>query len=632
MKKLLSFAVMALALASCTKEIDSNGGENGPAAMEFSVKTAQGSIVTYADIATTPEMTVTTFDIFLFDATSGALIGSTANLPFANEKFTADPAWLTSQAGKKANVYFVGNNTTANLFGEASQTGTPTTEAAFKEQLTIAQDVVSAGTPELLEAPLLFTAVLQNIQIPAAGKVTESVTLKRREARFDIVNPDGMLDIQKVIVTKANIQGPLFSVATGTNTPAQGSLDIDCTSLSYNAEDLAESVFYLYPTQLGVGNTEIAIVAEMGGVDRILAVNSTAMIDANKRYKLVFDPAELEFIVLEIPDYTEADDELPAELVNAVTIAGITGGAGTLSGSTYYLAGSETLTVTLNVPTLAGTTAAVTAVSGGTIATATETVATALTYAIGYQQTYEIDITYPSPVAGTENVVTFTVAGDASIKFELTLAQKFEYYVGDYYPTPGDAATATGIVYYVDPSSEGLHGLMIAVDLVSVIKSDWKIGLPGHGAVDNVGGLLLMQGFYTSDPSFDATPGLKPIAALNDAAAYSTGTGLWFVPTPNDWRAAVAALLTPSGGENEYTEGSLNTLATKVSAAGSDVFTTAITGSDYSFGTLFGGNNEEDGFSTLFQFKPKGGGIIGLNVGLDWVDNGVKAILPFGTF
>ena len=430
MKRIFSIAMTAalvLGLGSCSKEIDNtSGSDSGATAIQFSIKTQKGNLVTYADIAQGEEWTVNTTKIYIFDAVSNLLIGDNTDFDYdgATKLFTAKTDWLAANKGKSVNVYFVGNDDQANLFnsqtGMTSHVGVATkgsmTRSSFTGKGTVAQPL-DGGKAELLTSPLLFSAAAYGVQIPNLGKINVPVTLKRREARFDIVNTDKTnFTVTEVLVSDAKLQGFIFADSQGAPISSVASLKPITTLPAYDTTDptLMPSVFYLYPTQLGTGNTEIVILGTYKGVDQEFKVNSTAQIEANKRYKLVFNAPALTFDLV-TADYDEGDDldMDPLDVTGTLSFVSGTGGAGSWSGSTYSLApdpAAQTLTVTLSVPTKAGATAAVTSTAGTTVITtpATDITSTTptMTYGIGYQQVFKVKVNYTAKLAGTKTVIT----------------------------------------------------------------------------------------------------------------------------------------------------------------------------------------------------------------------------------
>ena len=564
MKRIYSIALSAallLGFGSCSKELDNTAGpDNGASAFQFSVKTVKGNLVTYAEIAQGAEWTVGNVDIYLFDAATGAALGNKSNFDYdATDKvFTAKSAWLATNKGKKVNVYFVGNDDTANLFGGTTHVGTVTNEAAFIEKLSVAQ-TLDGGKANLLTTPLLFSAYELGVQVPNLGKLSVPVTLKRREARFDIVVTDTVgFKVTKILVSDAKRQGFIFGNATTSPTLPVASLK-EITPKAYDAAEptpLMPSVFYMYPTQLGTGKTEIVILGIYKGVDQEFKVNSTAQIEANKRYKLVFNAAELEFDLV-VADYEEGGS-MPVDPLEAGTlsVASVTGGKGSWDTNYYQLApdpATQTLTVTLNVPTAAGATAAAAGVVGGSVVTGITPGAAVLTYGYGYEQTFTVKVSYTTEVADTKTTITFTDASDATKTLAIDLEQRLlTYAFGDYYPdknatfsSPGVLSSGKmpiGIVTYVDPIDPS-HGSIIGLQYAENLAWTNYYGgmdkelftndsLPGGTAILSMDTIQTKYG-----PDFNDFPAFKYVHELNPAGqTYDLAPkGVWYLPSSGEF-------------------------------------------------------------------------------------------------
>ena len=423
MKKLFSIAMaaaMAFGLASCSKDntLDT-GGNPGSSSLSFSVKSLKGNLVTYA-IADGAEWTVNDISAYVYD-NGGALIGTDADFDKNGYVYTAKNTFVNSYAGQDITVYFVGNNT-ANVFGGTGQiTAAPATEAAFIEQTTVAQQL-TAGKLELLEAPLLFSKSA-TVTVPSTGKKEVEVKLKRREARFDIQYSDGTVpvpatfSIKKVIVKQASDRGYIFADATGAAIATKGDFaDITVTAdggpFAFDADRQIKSVFYMYPSQLGGGNTTIEIVAEINGTERLFFVQSNAAVEANYRYILKFDPAVLQFSLV-VADYDEGEiiDVKPS----APGLIGFAAGAGTglLTTNSYELVAGEnaTLQVTAGASSAQGFDVAVSGTNGivnAAAIAASQSVGTITYGATHFPVTFDLATVYAASVPGTEVIVTFT--------------------------------------------------------------------------------------------------------------------------------------------------------------------------------------------------------------------------------
>ena len=407
MKKIQIFALAALLLgfASCSKELETgaDGNQNGASGFQINLQSAKG-VLTYADIASTAEWDFGPVNVFLFDKTSGALLGTNANFDITTATgtatLTAKADWLTVNKGAFVNVYFVGNNALANLWAQSAQATGLATEAAFIEQVTEAQELDASDNnlAKLLTTPLLFSTSAKNIQVPAVGLVKVDATLKRREARFDIVNPDqANFTVTKVLVSNANLQGFVFADATTNPTFAKASLK-EISPKPYDATDatLMPSVFYLYPTQLGDTKTEITIFGTLNGEEKIFEVKSTANIEANKRYKLVFDAAALVFTVV-AADYDEGF-EFPTELLpeGAISFGTVVATVPDNYAGAKYFFDNHAGTITVPINSVHGTIATVAYLSGNQADLSQDVVVSAptttVTYGVSTRDAYTITV------------------------------------------------------------------------------------------------------------------------------------------------------------------------------------------------------------------------------------------------
>lgn len=315
MKKIFSFvmtAALIVGLASCSKEIDNeiDNESGGNTAIQFSFKTNKGNLVTRA-IANEEEMNLTKVEVYAF--AGGTLIGkmtegtdlSVTTGP-GTINYAATSAWIVANSGKTMNFYFVANDATS-AGGAHIPATIPTDEADFVELLT--NEVPKTGdTHDEILPDLLFSQSLTDIAL--VGKVHKTVELTRRVARFDIVNQlYETFAVNSIMIGNANVKGNIFGTAVGTGVTQGNHAEIagpdEADYVNKDNEDIAESVFYLYPTTLGAGKTDIVINATIAGqtnnyVVRKKDTNGNIVdfdIIANHRYKIILDPVELEFYI-----------------------------------------------------------------------------------------------------------------------------------------------------------------------------------------------------------------------------------------------------------------------------------------------------------------------------------------------
>lgn len=356
MKKFFSLALAALVigLASCSKDNTletPNGGDDGLSSISFTFnKPKEAYVQTYADIATTAEWFIETLDVYAaVDGTVTKLTKDTHYTQVDSEKaytITMKSDWVSPNTGKTVNFYFVGNDATS-IEGAQSELA-QTAEADFKNALT--DEITLDGTKvKLIEANgstknLLFSAVIENVRV--VGKVQKSGTLKRREARFDIVNTDNTnVTINKIYVSDASRKGLIFTNAdVATPVITKGSHKDIAGPTVYDAAGLATSVFYLYPTTLSETGTKIYLEATANGNTSMYQVEvaNDFEILPNYRYKIVLDPATMVFTLV-VADYDEGD-EFPTTEITAPGLISLVRNVGTGIASTfsYQLVANET--------------------------------------------------------------------------------------------------------------------------------------------------------------------------------------------------------------------------------------------------------------------------------------------------
>lgn len=322
----------ALLLAGCAKEPPETPDDNpdGPA-LSFSYKSGRG-VISRA-IAMDYENVIHDLDVFAFaeDGLCRHLAAGThytENHNAGTTTIAATKALLTEYAGQSVVFYFVGNNARSMDYSTLTADGAKVTkhisafsgtEAEFVELLTQPLGDYIAGYPSFgaeyfqitpTTGGMLMTA-RQSVKL--TGKHHIAVTLKRRMARFDLVNPaPANLNISGIIVAGANPQGAMFGEATGPHTITPRAIALidppglfDNAHAGYDAANRSSGLLYLYPTKLGDaadGQTQIVIKGWITGTDPQddelnFAIKGTHEILPNKRYTLVFDEVTSQFII-----------------------------------------------------------------------------------------------------------------------------------------------------------------------------------------------------------------------------------------------------------------------------------------------------------------------------------------------
>lgn len=332
--KHLAFVFATAVLASCGAG-EGNGTNSSANGVTFVLKGIRSNDgITYADrIASESEDYIETLDIYMFDyATdgSGTLVhvwdftGSDLTPVGANHSVSLGPLSKEIYGDGLKVYYFVANGAYTTDFN--ASTGN-TTELAFRNSLTTALDY---SQDEYIEPPLLFTG-----KSPAMGLIgSASVELARRVARFDIVNDyHDVLEITAIAVKGANSDGYVFSNNQGSQTVDKSAEDFDVdlgSGLSYAkkpniagtaSEWIAESVFYLYPTEVPANST-ITISGSFEGDDFVYHVNTPTVIRPNYRYKLIATKGALLTFELVLLDWEEGG-EIELGFMEEIEMSGI---------------------------------------------------------------------------------------------------------------------------------------------------------------------------------------------------------------------------------------------------------------------------------------------------------------------
>jgi hypothetical protein len=205
-------------------------------------------------------------------------------------------------------------------------------EGFVTEDLT---GVLALATP----LPMSSTGiVVSNVTTPG----NQEATLKRRVARFDIVNHKDFtnLTVTGVIVRNGNLSGEILDQAlesytgntgdgekvlvangSGTIIPADDYNDEDVPALGLNENGLAKSLnaarFYLYPTTVtatATTGTEVLLEGTYKGVQHVFPLTLTTEeveILANHVYQIVVNRATADelftFSLLEVAEWTDGD-------------------------------------------------------------------------------------------------------------------------------------------------------------------------------------------------------------------------------------------------------------------------------------------------------------------------------------
>lgn len=305
MKKylILSFSIIAVMLffTACSDEDDTIGkGKEG--FITFLLSDKAETKTTYADpIATNEENALVKLHVYMFDDTGGTL-EKVFRVDAGNIKGSGTARTVTldvtGRTGKKR-FYFIGNGDGRISNLDNVNVG-ETKETDFVETL-------SDRTRTFIKTPLLMSGrtEIANIETPANDE--KKVILKRRVARFDVDNDSTVTNfvVERIVVGKANQRSYLFSQATGI--PAQTIEIYDLPSIDFSKFTNAnkgetKSVFYLDPTILGTGKTDISFEGKLDGNPQVynLKLTNDVKIEANTRYILKAKKVPINKIQFEI--------------------------------------------------------------------------------------------------------------------------------------------------------------------------------------------------------------------------------------------------------------------------------------------------------------------------------------------
>jgi uncharacterized protein YjdB len=463
----LMLAALGLGATSCSGDHEPEYGGNGPR-LSFKISTPKEPlVVTRAAIASQNEWNIASLD--LYAAIGGTVSKLTAedytifpalnNQPNQIYTITMSEEWLVARAGQTANFYLVANDTSSTNGAHTSLTTTLGDETKFKRSLINALTANGDGTLSPIVSPdgtaahnLLFSTDIEGLQI--SNTMEEAAQLRRREARFDIQNKNAAAGDNQLVVTGIEILGaPNSGLVFGagdaatpgidrTNTIKIGGVDpsayTETSAGSDVVNDLATSVFYLYPTTLSseaeADKTQIVVHAEYLGVEREYPLTLTAdqLIEANYRYilKLNAVAGTIDIVGDEYEEggtFTATPGQNTVRALLSPDIAGITGGGSyTTDGGNLYSSDAEVAT-TLNVNATSdfGTKFALTSLDGtveavettvGDVTTLSLTLPTG-TFTVSKQLASETPETPEEPATrvytGVEELYTITMSEEA---------------------------------------------------------------------------------------------------------------------------------------------------------------------------------------------------------------------------
>lgn len=503
--KFFSMVILLLLAVSCAKtedEVDDNS--NGtPGSISFTFDGLRHMPQSY--VAITPGMNEDAVDfsksnIYMFNATSGLLEeifpmnGSNITSTQVGTGYTVTVAGISAYSNDDKIFYFVVNNDNATSITAVKNT---TSELEFVNSLTDKLTVTGTKMANL-EPPFLFTG--NSDAISTIDPISTTVTMKRRVARFDIVNPFTDFVIEKLYITDAKQQGFVFSNPNATpsiDAFSTNEFNFTGTALSYesiNNERISRSVFYLYPTTMK--ESKIVIEATYAGTTKLYYIDSDMEILANSRYKLVVNDNKTFSLLFTEWDEDTMVDFIPGDGRNFSIRNITTSGTGHITQNSAQLVhGGENAYIKVVLSTLSADGAEIASITttNGAETIVDETLITSttpvLTYAgAGYEQEFTIPTDYITQVAGHEIILTFKdKANEKAIDYVLLydgqLIQPIQPESNSYMVAPGGAEVTIPLTRVYDywttlPTDETFNA--------EFLWTDASAGMRPNGAVENV--------------------------------------------------------------------------------------------------------------------------------------------------
>ncbi len=375
MKRKLFLGAMAAVVAmfgasSCTKEASMNEGGIGElSGFSLQIQTPKAAYVTRT-IGNDSEFQIDRLDIYAFDGNNlvgtdfleegvdytRTISGNVSVINFSKE-------WVSKVAGKDITFYAVANETSDDFIkattlhslewderGSATrdygdELPPPTTKSEFEAATT---RIIPLGSNDKIhinyghEVPLLMSGQSQTVKL--IGEATAEITLKRRVARFDIVNPmaadgEGQIVINDIEIynmpREANVfaSGPAFTprradMGVGWLYPGipgdfpiywNKNITYIYSNGAYELETDAQgketwrvpSAFYMWPTILspeaGADKMSIYIETEQNGKTQYYKPANEVEIKANYRYTFVLNPTTMTFSI-ETADFDDGGE------------------------------------------------------------------------------------------------------------------------------------------------------------------------------------------------------------------------------------------------------------------------------------------------------------------------------------
>ncbi|MDH6304581.1 uncharacterized protein (TIGR02145 family) [Parabacteroides sp. PF5-5] len=405
---LCSLLFMMPGCSSDETVFSSSPEQEGEGIVTFTLPFTQKGAVSYA-IAGESENELSDLSIYMFNNDTKTLdqVFRTSKSEIALEGSGANQTAKINVTGKTGTkiFYFVGN-------GE----GRSDDLAKLNAGATKESDFIEAITDkhaDPLATPLLMSGKTTITEIATPGNVPLELEVKlfRRVVRLDIDNDpkESNFDVKKILVSNAKLRGYIFGNAT--SSPAKTIEEANYEPIEISTKtplppERLDSVFYLYPTTIGAGKTEIALEGIFNGETKVYNLNiADLQTVANKRYIIKIKKVELNKIdaAITVVEWEEGGEQTANPETDLVTFSAIdhsaVPGIVWTGDETYDLTGvtaAGKLTFTTTSFNEKGTIAEV-KYNHGNASTYSDlkinTPTPVLTYSsASYQQEYEIDI------------------------------------------------------------------------------------------------------------------------------------------------------------------------------------------------------------------------------------------------
>ncbi|MDH6304367.1 uncharacterized protein (TIGR02145 family) [Parabacteroides sp. PF5-5] len=326
---LLSLIFLMPGCSSDETVFSSPSEQGGEGIVTFTLPFIQKGAVSYATIAEDSENALSDLSIYMFNNESKKLekVFRTSKSEITLEGSGANQTAKINVTGKTGTkiFYFVGN-------GE----GRSDELANLNVGATLESDFIEAITDkhaDPLATPLLMSGKTTITEVATPGNVPLELEVKlfRRVVRLDIDNDpkESNFDVKKILVSNAKLRGYVFGSATASpaKTIEEANYDpIEISTKTPGTPERLDSVFYLYPTTIGIGTdkTRIALEGIFNGETKVYNLNiADLQIIANKRYILKVKKIDLNKIdaAITVVEWEEGGEQTANPETDLVTFS-----------------------------------------------------------------------------------------------------------------------------------------------------------------------------------------------------------------------------------------------------------------------------------------------------------------------